>query len=92
MFYSLVTLLRKVASSIAVPSMLLVLGASGYVANAPVQEASAITAIRMLMGPVPSFFLVLGILFALLYPLGRSRHAEIRAELEKRRPTHTAAE
>jgi len=92
MFYSLVTLLRKVASSIAVPSMLLVLDASNYVANAPVQAESAINAIRMLMGPIPSVFLVLGILFALLYPLGRSRHAEIRAELEKRRPTQAPAD
>lgn len=92
MFYSLVTLLRKVASSIAVPSMLLFLDLSGYVANAPQQAPSAILAIRLLMGPIPSFFLLLGILFALVYPLGRSRHAEIRAELEKRRPTHAPAD
>jgi GPH family glycoside/pentoside/hexuronide:cation symporter len=85
MFYSLVTLLRKMSSSVAVPSTLLVLGWSGYVANAPTQSPRAVRAIQAMMGPVPSVFLLVGILFAAFYPLGRDRHAEIREELEARR-------
>ena len=86
MFYSLVTLLRKVASSISIPLMLLVLKWSGYVSNAEVQAPSAVRAIQILMGPVPSAFLLAGIAFAIFYPLGRERHAELRQKLLSRRP------
>jgi GPH family glycoside/pentoside/hexuronide:cation symporter len=84
MFYSLVTLLRKVASSISIPLMLLVLDWSGFVSNAPEQTPGAIRAIRALMGPVPSVFLLAGIAFAIFYPLGRERHASLRQELAQR--------
>lgn len=84
MFYSLVTLLRKVSSSIAVPLMLLMLDWSGYVSNASEQTPSAVNAIRLLIGPIPSVLLLAGILFALLYPLSRERHAAIRQEIARR--------
>jgi GPH family glycoside/pentoside/hexuronide:cation symporter len=84
-FYSLVTLLRKIASAIALPSMLWILEASGFVSNAPTQSESAIKAIIGLTGPGPALFMFLGILFALFYPLSRERHAQIRKELEARR-------
>jgi GPH family glycoside/pentoside/hexuronide:cation symporter len=89
MFYSLVTLLRKIASSIVVPMIPLTLKWSGYVSNAPVQKESAVNAIRALTGPIPSVLLCVGILFALLYPLGRDRHAQVRAELAARSVTGT---
>jgi len=85
MFYSLVTLLRKVSSSISIPLMLLVLDWSGFVSNAPEQAPSAIAAIRAMMGPVPSVFLLAGIAFAIFYPLGRQQHASLRAELSARK-------
>ena len=84
MFYSLVTLFRKVSSSISLPLILLVLDWSGYVSNAAVQNPQAVQAIRILMGPVPSVLLCAGIAFALLYPLGRERHAQMRAEIAAR--------
>jgi GPH family glycoside/pentoside/hexuronide:cation symporter len=90
MFYSLVLLLRKVASSIALPLMLLTLEWSGYVSNAPVQAPSAVRAIQALTGPIPAALLCVGILFAALYPLGRVRHAELRAELAARRAASSA--
>lgn len=85
MFYSLVTLFRKVSSSIAIPLILLILEWSGYVSNAPQQAPGAVRAIQIMMGTVPSIFLLAGILFALVYPLGRQRHAEVRAQLAARR-------
>ncbi len=85
MFYSLVTLMQKVASSVAIPLVLLMLQVTGYVPNAPVQGPATVRGIQALMGPVPAVLLCAGILFALLYPLGRQRHAEVRAELEARR-------
>ena len=92
MFYSLVTLVRKIASSIAIPLMLLVLDWSGYVSNAPVQSTTAVRAIQALMGPVPAVFLAGGMIFALFYPLGRERHAQVRAELAERQSTETIAD
>ena len=84
MFYALVSLLKKVASSISIPLALLVLDWSGYVSNAPHQTESAVWAIRILIGPVPSVFLLGGILFALYYPLSRELHAETREKIAAR--------
>ena len=84
MFYSLVTLMQKVASSIAIPLALLMLELTGYVPNAPVQPLATVRGIQVLMGPVPAVLLCAGILFALLYPLSRERHAQVRAELAAR--------
>lgn len=92
MFYALVTLLKKAASSIAIPLTLLVLDWSGYVSNAAQQTESAVWAIRILTGPVPSVLLVGGILFALYYPLDRAAHAQTRAEIESRRAGQPSAD
>jgi GPH family glycoside/pentoside/hexuronide:cation symporter len=85
MFYALVTLLRKVASSIAIPMTALVLGWSGYISNSAQQPESAVWAIRILIGPVASFFLLGGILFARFYPLSRETHADARAKIATRK-------
>jgi GPH family glycoside/pentoside/hexuronide:cation symporter len=84
MFYALVTLFKKVASSIAVPLSLLFLEWSGFVSNAPQQGEKAVWAIRVLIGPIPSALLVGGILFALFYPLSREAHARTREALAAR--------
>ncbi len=85
MFYSLITLAQKVASSIAVPLALLVLQVTGYVPNSTTQPPSAIFGIRMVAGPIPALMLCLGILFTLLFPLGRESYREITRQLEERR-------
>jgi len=84
-FYSLVSLFKKIASSIAIPLTLLVLQWSGYASNAAVQKPSAILAIRILIGPVPSVLLLAGIAFAAFYPLSRTGHAQARKEIAARR-------
>jgi glycoside/pentoside/hexuronide:cation symporter, GPH family len=86
-FYSLVSLFKKIASSIAIPLTLLVLQWSGYISNAPIQKSSAILAIRILIGPVPSVLLLGGIIFAIFYPLSRSSHARTREEIAARHET-----
>ncbi len=83
-FYSLVTLFKKIASSVAIPLTLLVLDWSGYVSNAAVQKPSALWAIRILTGPVPALLLVTGIIFASRYPLSRAGHAQARLEIAAR--------
>ena len=85
MFYSLVTLAQKVATSIALPLALLLLDATGYVPNSAQQPDSAVMGIRILAGPIPAVLLCLGILFAIRYPLSRTQHAEVCRELETQR-------
>ena len=84
MFYALVTLFRKMASSIAIPLALLLLDRSGFVSNTDQQPASALRAIRLLIGPIPSIFLLAGILFAFYYPLSREVHSETREQIAAR--------
>jgi GPH family glycoside/pentoside/hexuronide:cation symporter len=84
-FYSLVTLAQKVASTVALPLCLLLLGAFGYRSAATEQPASALLAIRLITGPIPAVLLGLGIVCAALYPLDRATHARILTELEQRR-------
>ena len=81
MFYALVALFKKMAGSISLPLTLLVLDWSGFVSNAPKQPESAVWAIRILIGPIPSVLLLAGIAFAIYYPLSRESHAETRKKL-----------
>ena len=84
-FYSLVTLMAKVASSIAVPLTAFVLELTGYIPNSSSQPQSALNGIRFLIGPVPAVCLIVGIVFALLYPLKRNDFNEIVGKLKKQR-------
>lgn len=84
-FYSLVTLMGKVANSIAVPLSLAVLDFSGYIPNALNQPQSTLTGIRMVVGPIPALLLLGGIIFAIFYPLSREEHHQVVNKLENRR-------
>ncbi len=84
MFYSLVTLFRKVSVSLAVPLTLVVLGWTGYVANAEVQPASAVLGMVVLVGVVPAVLFLVGALFARRLPITRQDFARVRQELERR--------
>jgi glycoside/pentoside/hexuronide:cation symporter, GPH family len=85
LFYSLVTLAQKVASSFAIPIVLLILQFTGYVPNSATQPPSAVLGIRLAIGPIPALLLCCGIVFALIYPLSRENHQLIVRELEARR-------
>ena len=85
MFYSLVTLFRKVASSLAIPSTLMLLGWAGYVANAPQQSPRVVGGMVALMGPIPALLFLAGAVFALRLPITRQDFARVRQELEKKR-------
>jgi GPH family glycoside/pentoside/hexuronide:cation symporter len=85
MFYSLVTLMGKVASSVAIPLTALMLDLTHYVPNAAQQPESALFGIRLLVGPIPAVFLTIGIIFALKYPLDRVQFSNVVKELKERR-------
>jgi GPH family glycoside/pentoside/hexuronide:cation symporter len=91
MFYSLISISQKFASSMAIPLALVILDITGYVPNSTQQPPNAILGIRFLTGPIPAITLCIGIVFAILYPLRRERYTQIAQELEDRR-TATAAE
>ncbi len=85
MFYSLVTLMGKIASSIAIPLTAVMLDVTGYIPNALQQPGSALLGIRLMMGPIPAILLTISILFAFKYPLERAQFSNIVKELEERR-------
>jgi glycoside/pentoside/hexuronide:cation symporter, GPH family len=89
MFYSLVTLFRKIASSLSLPLLLLILEWTGYSPGAIQQPRSAVIGIQLLMGPIPAAFLVLGIVCAFFYPLGREAYADIRWKIDMRAGAET---
>ncbi len=85
-FYGVVSLLNKVATSVAVPWVALVLAATGFdEARGTEQLPSTLTAIRLLVGLVPAVLLALGVAAAAAYPLSRERHDRIRRLLEQRK-------
>ena len=83
-FYSLITLLGKVANSVAVPLSLLLLEFSGYIPNAVEQPKSALLGLKIVIGPVSAILLSAGIIFAIFYPLSREKYAHVVTELKKR--------
>jgi GPH family glycoside/pentoside/hexuronide:cation symporter len=85
MFYSLTTLTKKIATSIALPLVLLLLDVTGYAANVPQQTPGALLGIRITIGPIPAFLLLIGIALAVKYPLDREQFAEVVAILATRR-------
>lgn len=85
MFYSLISLAQKIASSFAIPLALLVLDRTGYIPNSVQQPPSAVLGIRIVTGPIPTVVIALGIVFAVFYPLGREKYTQIARELEERR-------
>jgi GPH family glycoside/pentoside/hexuronide:cation symporter len=84
-FYSLISLAQKIAVSLALPAALLIMEHSGYIPNSSTQPESAVNGIRLIAGPIPALLMGLGILFAILYPLGRENYAEIARTVEARR-------
>lgn len=89
-FYSFMVLLQK----IGLAAGLFVLGVglewSGFRERvpcqaAPVQPESALTAIRVAIGPLPTIALLLGLVLAYLYPITREVHAEVLLQLEERK-------
>ncbi len=85
MFYSLITLMQKIASSLAIPLTAVMLEITQYVPNSTQQPASALLGMRLLVGPVPALLLSIGIIFAIKYPLDRAQFSTLVRELEERR-------
>jgi GPH family glycoside/pentoside/hexuronide:cation symporter len=85
-FFGVVSLLNKVAVSVAVPWVALVLAATGFdEARGVDQPSGTLLALRLLVGLAPAVLLALGVAAAAAYPLSRERHERIRRLLELRK-------
>ncbi|NET70168.1 MAG: MFS transporter [Sphaerospermopsis sp. SIO1G2] len=52
---------------------------------APIQPDSALFAIRIIIGPIPTICLIIGLIFTFFYPITREMHAEIMLKLQQKR-------
>lgn len=88
-FYSFIVLLQKISLAIALAALGQGLSWAGFVQSeaggaAPVQPESALWVIRFVIGPAPTLFLAIGMIFAYLYPISREIHSEILLKLRER--------
>ena len=89
-FYGFFVFLQKMGLALGLFVSGWVLDLSGYI-NAtlenpdPVQPASALLAMRAVIGPVSALILLLSFIAVYFYPITRQKHAEIRAQIEKRK-------
>jgi GPH family glycoside/pentoside/hexuronide:cation symporter len=93
-FYAFMVLLQKMGLAIG----LFVLGQGLAIAGfreripcqpPPQQPESALNAIRVAIGPLPTIALLLGLVLAYFYPITREVHAEILLKLHERKQART---
>ncbi len=89
-FYGFMVLLQKIGLAIGLFLVGQALNVAGFIASAageaaPVQPESALFAIRLAIGPIPTIALILGLVLAYFYPITREVHAEILLKLQERK-------
>jgi GPH family glycoside/pentoside/hexuronide:cation symporter len=89
-FYGFMVLLQKFGLALALFLVGTVLELAGFIeqppgGNVPVQPESALLAIRIAIAPLPTVFLILGLVLAYFYPITREVHQEILLKLHERK-------
>lgn len=89
-FYGFMVLLQKFGLAFGLFVVGIALEASGFKeATAgqplPVQPDSALQAIRLAIGPLPTVCLILGLFLTYFYPITREMHAEIMLKLKQKK-------
>lgn len=89
-FYSFMVMLQKIGLAIGLQIVGIALQVAGFVTGVPgdvppVQPDSALFAIRLSIGPIPTIVLILGMIFTYFYPITHEVHAEILLKLQERR-------
>lgn len=89
-FYAFIVLLQKVGLAIGLFLVGQTLEMAGFVEAIPGQPVvpqpeSALWAIRVAIGPLPTLFLVIGLVITYFYPITREVHAEILLKLRERK-------
>jgi glucuronide carrier protein len=91
--YAMFSFTRKLGQSIGGAAAAYTIGLGGYISGRPdaVQPESAVTAIKVAMGLVPSGFILLAVAVMLTYPLTEKVFQQIVAETAQRRAARIAA-
>jgi GPH family glycoside/pentoside/hexuronide:cation symporter len=94
-FYAFMVFLQKLGLALALWLVGIALEFAGYVASQPgqaipEQPASALLAIRLSIGPLPTAALIAGLVLAYFYPITREIHAEILLKLDERKRSNSA--
>ncbi len=89
-FYGFMVLLQKFGLALGLFLVGLSLQSAGFLKAGPgealpVQPDSALQAIRMAIGPLPTLSLLCGIVLAYFYPITREVHAEVVLKLQARK-------
>lgn len=89
-FYGFVVFLQKLGLALGifiVSQLLAIFGfqEAGPGQPPPDQPDSALMAIRIAVGPLPTLMLLIGMFLAWLYPITRAKHAELRAAIREKR-------
>ncbi len=86
-YYGLMVLLQKFGLAIGLFIVGATLQATGFSGDLPAgqQPASALLALRWMIGPVPTIVLIMGMILTAFYPLTKQKHAEILAQLAARK-------
>ena len=94
-FYGFMVLLQKFGLAFGLFLVGIALQASGFQENVPgqtqlpIQPDTALTAIRIAIGPVPIASLICGLFLTYFYPITREMHAEILLKLEERKKNNS---
>jgi GPH family glycoside/pentoside/hexuronide:cation symporter len=83
-YYGFLVFIQKTGAAFTLALMALVLNATGYVADQPQNDATLL-AIRLMIGLVPAVLLTISMILAWKFPLGKQKHADLRAALAARR-------
>ena len=89
-FYSFMVLLQKIGLALGLWFVGQALEVAGFLPTVPgqtppVQPDSALFAIRVAIGPLPTLALICGMILAYFYPITREVHAEILLKLRERK-------
>jgi GPH family glycoside/pentoside/hexuronide:cation symporter len=87
MFYGFMVLLQKLGLALGLFLVGQALQASGFNQDlvAGQQPESALTTIRLMIGPVPTVILICGMILTAFYPITKAKHEEIMAQLAARK-------
>ncbi|MDB9319267.1 MFS transporter [Nodularia spumigena] len=95
-FYGFMVLLQKLGLALGIFLVGNALQSAGFQAaipgqtTLPIQPESALLAIRIAVGPLPTIFLICGLFLTYFYPITREMHAEIMMKLKARQENRSA--
>jgi len=85
LFYSFFVFSQKAATAFTLFIIGQLLDFTGYDGDSTQQPLSAQLTIRIIVGPLASFFLIIAIIFTYFYPITKEFHDDIKLQLQQRK-------